>query len=173
MATKESKQEVVNELVGLLKSTGAVYVADYKGISVKQVSELRRAFKKEGLSYKVYKNTLVKRAMSEVGGFDNIFPILENQNGYVFAGEELGKPAKVFLDFLKTNKLPQFKGALVDGALFDENSLDALSKMKTKNEILGEVIGLLLSPISNVVGALQAQGSNIVGALKTIAEKEN
>lgn len=173
MATKESKQEVVNELVDILKNTGAVYIADYKGISVKQVSELREAFRKEGLSYKVYKNTLVKRAMTEVGGFENVFPLLENQNGYVFAGEELGKPAKILLEFLKNNKLPQFKGALVDGALFDGNSLETLSKMKTKNEILGEIVGLLLSPITNVVGALQAQGSNIVGALKTIAEKEN
>jgi len=173
MATKESKQEVVNEIVGILKNSGGVYVADYKGISVKQVSAMREAFRKEGLTYKVYKNTLVKRAMSEVGGYDDIFPILENQNGYIFAGEELGKPASILSEFLKTNKFPQFKGALIDGALYDSSTLEALSKMKTKNEILGEIVGLLLSPITTVVGALQAQGSNIVGALKTIAEKEN
>lgn len=173
MATKENKQAKVEELVEILKNSDGVYVAEYKGIGVKDVDALRNEFRKEGLSYVVYKNTLVKRAMKEVGGYDNVFPLLENQNAYVFIKDEFGKPAKIYKEYLKTHKFPQFKGALIDGALFDENSLDLLSTMKTKNEVIGDIIGLLLSPISTIVGGLQAQGSNIVGAIKTIAEKEN
>ncbi len=173
MATKETKQAVVEELVEILKNSDAVYIAGYKGINVKSVNALRNAFRKEGLAYKVYKNTLVKRAMQEVGGYDSAFHLLEEQNAFIFVKEELGKPAKVLKDFLKDNKLPQFKGALIDGAFFDGDSLDTLSSLKTKNEVIGDILGLLLSPMSNVVSALQAQGSNILGAVKTIAEKEN
>ena len=173
MATKENKQAIVQELVEILKNSDGVYIANYKSISVKTVDSLRTAFRKEGLSYKVYKNTLVKRAMQEIGGYDEVFPLLEEQNAFVFIKDELGKPAKVYKEFLKTNKQPQFKGALIDGAFFDGGSLEALSTMKTKNEVIGDIIGLLLSPISTIVSGLQAQGSNIVGAIKTIAEKEN
>lgn len=173
MATKETKQAVVQELVEILKNSDAVYIAGYKGINVKSVNALRNAFRNEGLAYKVYKNTLVKRAMQEVGGYDSAFHLLEEQNAFIFAKEELGKPAKVLKDFLKDNKVPQFKGALIDGTFYDENSLDALSTLKTKNEVIGDILGLLLSPMSNIVSALQAQGSNILGAVKTIAEKEN
>lgn len=173
MATKENKQAAVEELVEILKNSDAVYIAGYKGINVKSVTDLRNAFRKEGLGYKVYKNTLVKRAMQEVGGYDSAFHLLEEQNAFIFAKEELGKPAKVLKDFLKDHKQPQFKGALIDGSFYDNTSLDTLSSLKTKNEILGDIIGLLLSPITTVVGALQAQGSNILGAVKTIAEKEN
>lgn len=173
MATKETKQVIVDEIVENLKNSDAVYIAGYKGIKVKQVDELRSMFRKEGVTYKVYKNTLVKRAMENVGGYESAFPLLEEQNAYVFIKDELSKPAKVFKEFLKSNKVPHFKGALVEGALYDENSLDRLASLKTKDEVIGDIIGLLLSPITNIVGGLQAQGSNIVGAIKTIAEKEN
>lgn len=173
MATIENKQAIVNEIVEILKDSQGVYIADYKGTSVKIVDALRIEFRKEGLTYKVYKNSLVKRAMTQVGGYDSVFPLLEEQNAYVFVKDEFGKPAKIYKEFIKANKLPKFKCAVIDGALFDGNSLDTLSTMKTKNEVIGDIIGLLLSPISTIVSALQAQGSNIVGAIKTIAEKEN
>ena len=173
MATKAEKQATVEELVGTLNESGAVYLAEYTGMSVAEVSELRSEFRKEGINYKVYKNTLVKRAMEEVGGYSEAYSLLENQNGFAFVGEDLGKPAKILKEFIKShNDRPKFKGAVVDGTLFDENQLDALASLKSKNELIGDILGLLMAPINNVVGALQAQGSNVVGAIKTIAEKE-
>jgi large subunit ribosomal protein L10 len=109
--------------------------------------------------------------MEKVGGYDDIIPSLVEQNAFAFVEEELSAPAKVLKDFIKDNNKPQFKAAMVDGDFYGEDKLDVLAAMKSKNEIIGDVLGLLMAPLSNIVGALNSQGSNLVGAVKTIAEK--
>jgi large subunit ribosomal protein L10 len=97
---------------------------------------------------------------------------LNEQNAFAFVEEELSAPAKVLKDFIKeNNNKPQFKAAIVDGEFYGEDKLDALASMKSKNEIIGDILGLLAAPMSNVLGAINAQGSNLVGAVKAIAEK--
>ena len=113
----------------------------------------------------------MKLAMEKVGGYDDIIPSLTKQNGFAFVEEELSAPAKVLKDFIKDKNKPKFRAAIVHGEYFGEDKLDTLVAMKSKNEIIGDVLGLLMAPINNVIGALNAQGSNIVGAVKTIAEK--
>jgi large subunit ribosomal protein L10 len=173
MATKAQKQAVFQELVEVLGKSEAVYLTNYSGMSVAQISELRKQFRKHGITYKVYKNTIVQKAMESLGGYDDIFPYLQEQTAFAFMSGDNAKPAKVLKDFLKTGDKPKFKAAIVDGSVFPEDRLDMLAAMKTKEEVLGDIVGLLLSPIQTIVGGLQAQGSNIVGALKTIADKEN
>jgi len=136
------------------------------------MGNLRGKFREGNVLFKVYKNTLIKRAMDDLGGYDDLYPHLAEQNGFAFVDEELAAPAKVFKDFIKENNKPKFKAALIDGDYYDENQLDALAAMKSKSEVIGDIVGLLMAPISNVVSGLQAQGSNIAGALQTIAEKE-
>lgn len=171
MPTAE-KRAVLDEITEHLRSANALYVAKYTGMSVAEANKLRGAFRKGDVFFKVYKNKLMKLAMEEVGGYDDIIPTLNEQNGFAFVEEELSAPAKVLKDFIKeNNNKPQFKAAIVDGEFYGGNKLDALAAMKSKNEIIGDVLGLLMAPITNVVGGLQAQGSNIVGAVKTIAEK--
>jgi len=170
MPTAE-KRAVLDEITEHLKKSNAVYIANYSGMSVDKANELRGAFRKGNVFYKVYKNKLMKLAMEEVGGYDDIIPELTQQNGFAFVEEELSAPAKVLKDFIKDNDKPEFRAAIIDGEYFGEDKLDALAAMKSKNEIIGDVLGLLMAPITNVVGALNAQGSNIVGAVKTIAEK--
>ena len=170
MPTAE-KRAVLDEITENLKNSNAIYIANYSGMSVDEANALRGAFHKGNVFFKVYKNKLMKLAMEEVGGYDDILSSLTEQNGFAFVEEELSAPAKVLKDFIKDNKKPEFKAALVDGEFYGGDKLDALAAMKSKNEIIGDVLGLLMAPITNVVGALNAQGSNIVGAVKTIAEK--
>ena len=170
MPTSE-KRAVLDEITANLKNSNAIYIANYSGMSVDEANQLRGAFRKGNVTYKVYKNKLMKLAMEEVGGYDDILPVLTQQNGFAFVEEELSAPAKVLKDFIKDNKKPEFRAALIDGEYFGEDKLDTLAAMKSKNEIIGDVLGLLMAPITNVVSALNAQGSNIVGAVKTIAEK--
>lgn len=172
MATKEEKDVVVAELAERLKASTAVYLTDYTGMTVAQISQLRREFRKAGITYKVYKNTMVKRAMGQIGGYDAIYPSLNEQTAYAFATDP-SQPAKVLKAFLKDSEKPKFRAAIIDGAVFGENQLDALSTMKSKDEVIGDIMGLLLSPIRNVLGALQAPGSTLAGAVQTIAEKQN
>lgn len=173
MATKEQKQAVIDELVEILNNNEAIYLTNYKGMSVAQISALRKEFRKNGVTYRVFKNKLVQKAMENIGGYDDVFPHLEEQTAFAYMTGDSARPAKVLKEFLKKADKPQFKAAMIEKSFFGSNQLDALSTMKSKDEVIGDIIGLLLSPMSNVVGALQAQGSTLVGAIKTIAEKEN
>lgn len=173
MATKAQKDAVISELVDVLKGSDAIYLTNYQGMSVAEISSLRKEFRIKGVSYKVYKNTLIKKAMDKVGGYDAVYPFLEEQTAFAFVSGDAAIPGKVLKEFLKKGEKPAFKAAYVDGSLFKSDKLDALASMKSKNEVLGDIIGLLLSPMSNVVGALQSQGTTIAGAIKTIAEKKN
>jgi large subunit ribosomal protein L10 len=171
MATLEQEKVVTEELIERLKTSDAVYLTDYSGMTVAEINNLRKVLRKEGITYTVYKNKLVKRAMDEIGGYDNVYHLLVDQTAYAFASGDPAIPAKVLKKYLKDKKKPSFKAAFIEGALFDAEKLDMLSAMKSKEEVIGDIIGLLLSPIQNIVGGLQAQGSNILGAVKTISEK--
>lgn len=171
MPTLSEKKAVVEEITEQLNSSNAVYITKYSGMSVSDMGKLRGKFRDGNVRFKVYKNTLIKRAMETIGGYDELFPHLEDQNGFAFVDEELAAPAKVLKDYIKEHKKPEFKAALIDGDFYSEDQLDTLAAMKSKNEVIGDIMGLLLSPITNVVGGLQAQGGNIAGAIKTIAEK--
>lgn len=170
MPTAE-KKAVLNEITENLKNSSAVYITNYSGMSVADVNKLRGAFRKGDIRFKVYKNKLVKLAMEQVGGFDAIIPSLVEQNAFAFVAEDLSAPAKVLKDFIKEANKPKFTAAFVDGEFYDESKLDALASMKSKNEIIGDILGLLMAPMANVVGALNAQGSTLAGAIQTIAEK--
>lgn len=173
MATKEQKQAVIDELIEILNNNEAVYLTDYKGMSVAEISTLRKEFRKSGVTYRVFKNKLVQKAMESIGGYDAVFPHLEEQTAFAFMNGDNSRPAKVLKEFLKKGDRPAFKAAMIEKSLFGSNQLDTLSTMKTKDEVIGDIIGLLLSPMLNVVSALQAQGSTIVGAIQTIAKKDN
>jgi len=171
MPTLAQKKEVVEEITEHLNSSSAVYIANYKGMSVPEINALRGKFREGDIRFKVYKNTMIKRAMDDVGGYDDLYPYLAEQNGFAFVDEELAGPAKVLRDFSKEHNKPKFKAALIDGDFYGEDQLEVLASMKSKSEVIGDIIGLLLSPVSNIVGGLQAQGSNIAASIKTIAEK--
>lgn len=172
MPTLSEKKAVVEEITDKLSNSNAVYIANYSNMSVEDMGNLRGKFREGNVLFKVYKNTLIKRAMDDLGGYDDLYPHLVEQNGFAFVDEELAAPAKVLKEFIKENNKPSFKAALIDGDYYDENQLDTLASMKSKSEVIGDILGLLMAPISNVVSGLQAQGSNIAGALQTIAEKE-
>lgn len=171
--TRDQKADAVGVIQEQLEAKNTVYVTDYKGLTVEQVNDLRNRFRDAGVDYKVVKNTLLRLAMDRIGGYDDIYAHLNGPTA-VALSDEPAAPARVIKKFLEDVKaeLPQLKAAYVDGAIFEGNQIEALASLKSKDELIGDILGLLLSPITNVVGGLQAQGQNIVGALKTIAEKE-
>ena len=115
MPTAE-KRAILDKISETLQNSGALYVTKYQGMSVAQANKLRGAFRKGNVHYKVYKNKLMKMAMQEVGGYDEMLPLLTDQNAFAFVDEELSAPAKVLKDFIKENNdKPEFKAALIDG----------------------------------------------------------
>lgn len=171
MPTLAEKKAVVEEITEDLNGAGAVYITNYSGMSVKEINDMRGEFFKGDIKYKVYKNTLMKRAMEEVGGYEDLYSHLVEQNGFAFVEEELAAPAKVIKKLFEETEKPKFKAAIIDGDYYGEDELNTLAAMKSKSEVIGDIVGLLLAPVSNVVSALQAPGQNIAGALETIAEQ--
>lgn len=172
--TRTQKAAEVDAIAEKLEQTPTIYLTNYSGLTVAQANELRGKFREAGVEYKVIKNTLLKLAMDRLGGYEDLYDQLNGPTAVAFT-EEPSAPARVIKKFLKEMKseLPSLKGAHVEGAVFDQDALDALARLKSKTEILGEIISLLMSPLTNIVGGLQAQGSTLLGAIKTISEKEN
>ncbi|NND73033.1 MAG: 50S ribosomal protein L10 [Rhodothermales bacterium] len=170
--TKNQKTVVIDEMVSLLENTQTVYLTNFSGLSVDESTALRDRFAEKGVEFKVVKNTLLKLAMERVGGFDDLYDHLIGPTG-VALSEEPASPAKVIKAFAKDNSkdLPELKAALVDGSLYNGTALDMLASLKSKDELLGDIVGLLLSPMTNVVGAVTSPGSTLVGVIKEIAAK--
>ena len=141
---------------------------------MEQTNAFRKLCYKNGIEYKVVKNTLIKKALATLKTDYTPFDekkVLKGFSGIMFS--ESGKaPAKVIKDFRKDGEKPAFKAASVDTSLFiGEDSLDLLSKLKSKNELIGDIIGLLQSPAQNVVSALQSGGNKLSGIVKTLSER--
>lgn len=170
--TKAQKVEAVGQLVDRLQESPTIYLTNYSGLTVEQATELRNRFREAGVEYRVVKNTMLRLAMEQVGGFDPLYDALSGPTAVAFA-EEASAPARVMKKFLDETKLeiPSLKAASIEGAVYEADALEVLSKLKSKSELIGDIIGLLQAPITNVVGGLQAQGSNLVGSIKAIAEK--
>ena len=174
--TREEKGIIIQELTGKFASTPYFYITDASGLSVAKTNDLRRKCYDSGIEYVVVKNTFIQKALETLDTDYTSFneSVLTGFSGIMFHPESGKAAATLIKDFLKANKDSiKLKGASIDGGLFiGHDQLDTLSKLKSKAEMVGEVIGLLQSPAKNVIGALQSGGQNLAGILKTLSEKE-
>ena len=177
--TRDEKKVIIDGLTEKFKENPFFYITDASGFSVAQINAFRRTCYDRGVEYKVYKNTLIKKALENL---DSDYSKLSEEalkgfSGIIFSKETSNLPAKVLLDFRKKlgkkEVRPLFKGAGIDSDVFiGEANLEVLSTLKSKNELLGDLIGLLQSPAKNLVSALLSGQNNITGVLKTLAERE-
>jgi large subunit ribosomal protein L10 len=170
--TKTEKETVVAEIAQMLDANTIVYLTNYSGLTVSQADDLRNRFRNAGVSFKVYKNTLVRLAMEERPAYSELLEYLKGPTAIAFGGEP-SAPARVIRDFLKDESAtrPEVKAVYIDGAFYGEGSLDTLASLKSKDELIGDVVGLLLAPISNVVGKVQAPARNLAAAIREIADR--
>ncbi|UII21800.1 50S ribosomal protein L10 [Fulvivirga ligni] len=175
--TRQEKAEIIDSLTEKFNNNPHFYITDAAGLSVAQVNAFRRVCFEKGVEYGVYKNSLIKKALANVEGeFDGLDESLKGFSGIIFSNEVANLPGKVITEYRKKQgaKKPLLKAASIDkDFFFGEENLKILSELKSKQELIGEVIGLLQSPAKNVVSALQS-GKNILGGLiKTLSEREN
>ena len=175
--TKQEKTQVISELAQRFSETINFYFADASGLTVAEINKFRRICFEKGVEYNVYKNTLIKKALETLdtnySSFDDT--VLKGFTGIIFSKGSGNLPAKVIKEFRKAGggDKPLFKGASIDTDLFIGNDqLDALSKLKSKFELIGDVIMLLQSPAKNVISSLQSGQNKLAGILKTLSERE-
>ncbi len=178
---REEKQTLVDELSEKFQSHNAFYIADASGMSVAKINDFRRLCFNRGLEFKVYKNSFIRKALDPLDGdTTEMDAALKGQSGVLFSKESGSAPAKLLKDFYKQQAYgrgvtpkPVLKGAYVAASIYTgADQLDTLSTIKGKNELIGEVIGLLQSPAKNVISALSSGGNILAGLLKTLSEKE-
>ncbi|MCX8482056.1 MAG: 50S ribosomal protein L10 [Crocinitomicaceae bacterium] len=171
--TKEQKAQYIDELAAELSTAGVFYLADTSELTVETINQLRRRCFQSNIRLKVVKNTLLSKAMNQVEGKDygQLQEVLAGPTSIMFS--EVGNlPAKIIKDFRKKSAKPILKGAFIDEAIFiGDEQLDTLVSLKSKEELVGEIIGLLQSPAKNVISALKGQGGKIAGILKTLEER--
>jgi large subunit ribosomal protein L10 len=173
--TREEKVEVVKDLSELLSRRPNVYVTEAGGLTVAQMSELRGMCFKAGIELRVVKNTLLRKAMeASAGDYSAVFPALKQQTSVFFVGEDFKEPAKLIKKFRgKKGVKPALKAAYIDGSTFlGDASLAQLEELKSKEELLGEVMTLLQSPMLRLLGQLNSGSNMITGVLKTLEERE-
>ncbi|RED99505.1 50S ribosomal protein L10 [Marinoscillum furvescens] len=174
--TREEKAQLIAGLTEKFQQTDHFYITDTSGLTVAEINKFREMCFNKGVEYKVVKNTLIKKALDGIeGDYSELDNVLKGFSGVMFVNENANVPAKVIKDFKKEDKdqRPKFKAASIDSDIFiGEDQLDALSKLKSKQELIGEVITLLQSPAKNVVSALQSGGDTLAGLVKTLSERE-
>jgi large subunit ribosomal protein L10 len=174
MATRAEKDQAITELIGVIESTNVLYLTDASSMSAESTSDLRRACHKGGIRMKVVKNTLLRKAMEGVEGKDysELYPTIVGQTAILFA-EKGNAPAKLIKDFRKKGTRPALKSAWIDQAVFiGDDQLVMLSELKGREELIGDIIGLLQSPMKNVISALQGGGGHkIAGLVKALQER--
>lgn len=171
---KADKSTVVAELTETFKTNSFVYLTDTTGLTANQTNQLRRMLFERGVEMRMVKNTLLRIAMEQSGkDFGDLKGILKGTT-CVMTAESQKAPAQSIKDFRATSPNVLLKGAWIDNSVFiGDDQLMALIKLKSREELIGEIIGLLQSPIKNVIGALQASGPQKIGGLIKALEERN
>ena len=173
---RSEKQTIIDNLIQEINSYNHFYLTDISGLNSEKTSDLRRTCFQKDVKLIVVKNTLLKRALdASEKNAEEIFVALKGNTSLMFSNTG-NVPAKLIQDFRKKNKRlekPVFKAAYVEESVYvGEDQLNLLINLKSKEELIGDVIALLQSPAKNVISALQSGGQTIVGVLKTLSEKE-
>ena len=170
--TREEKNQFIDNLTIKLNEANIFYLADIAGLDAVNSSKLRRSCFSGDIQLEVVKNTLLKKALEKAeGNYDELYDILAGNTSIMFSTVGNG-PAKIIKEFRKKSDKPILKGAFIEEAIYigDEN-LDFLTSIKSKEELIGDIIALLQSPVKNVVSALQSSGGTLAGIVKTLSER--
>jgi large subunit ribosomal protein L10 len=170
--TKDEKNQLIEALTEQINNNDIIYIADTSELNAEKTSSLRRLCFSKNITLTVVKNTLLKRAMEQSNkNLDELYSTLKGPSSLMF-GEAGNAPAKLIKEFRKTSDKPILKGAWIQEATYlGDDQISVLASLKSKNELIADIIALLQSPAKNVIGALQSGGQNISGILQTLSER--
>jgi len=170
---RPEKESVVRDFEADFKAATSVYVADYQGMTVEQISELRRAMRAERIKMRVAKNTLVRRA-AQASGFEALSSVLVGPNAFIFGFDDPVAPARVIREFKRKSKLekPAVGGFILDGNVLPADQFDAVASLPSKQELVARVVGSVQAPLANFVFTLQGILREFVGTVTAIADQK-
>lgn len=169
---KEEKHEVVLALTEQIQEYGNFYITDTANLTVAKVNAIRRKCFESDIKMQVAKNTLIRKAMEAAGGdYSEMYDVLKGSSSIMFS-KTANAPAKLIKQLRKQGDKPVLKAAYIDSAVFiGDNQLDALVNLKSREELVADIIALLQSPAKNVISGLQSGGNKLAGIVKTLQER--
>lgn len=172
MITKQRKQLIVTDLAEKFSKSSGFYLVDFVGMNVADSIKIRRVFKKMNVDYRVAKNTLVLRALKEVGDYQLPSDIFTGQTAIIFSYDDPVSPAKTLKEIIDKSNKPVFKGAYIDGQFFDSKQLKTVASLPTKQDIMASIVGSLHAPISGIVGSINAVMRDLASVIEEVAKKQ-
>lgn len=169
---RPEKEKIVEQVAEKMKRAQAVYFTEFQGMTVEQSQALRNELRKAGIEYKVVKNTLIKKAIERANLSDKLFSVLKNTTAIAFGYDDPIAPAKILKKFSEENDKLKFKGASVNGQVFDHTQLATIASMTNKAENIGKAIGIINQTIASVPMTINAVMRNLVSVLDQIAKQK-
>lgn len=169
---REEKEQIISSLVENLSKYNCFYLTDISSLTVEKTNQLRRLCFDKNVKLNVAKNTLIQKALEKLeGDYTGLFPALKGSTAIMYS-DTGNVPAKLIKEFRKKSERPLLKGAWIDSSVFlGDSQLDSLVSLKSKDELIADIIALLQSPAKNVISGLQSGGQKLSGILKTLEEK--
>ncbi len=173
MKTRKEKEQIVAKLQDRFSESANFYLADMSSLNVNDTNDFRKRCYERGVEIQVVNNNLIKKAMENANIVDqDIHDIIKGPSSVMFA-EDINAPAKIIQEFRKEHEMPLLKGAYIEEALYiGDDKLETLANLKSKEDLIGDVVSILQSPMKNVVSALQSGGNKLSGIVKTLSERE-
>ena len=170
--TREEKNNLIDQLADRISNSSHFYITDISNLTSIQSNKLRRLCFAKDVTVQLAKNTLIKKALEKVEGeFDEMYSVLKGNSAILFS-ETANTPAKLIKQFRKTSEKPVLKAAYIDSSIYlGDDQLTTLANLKSREELIGDIIGLLQSPAKNVISALQSGGNKLSGILKTLESR--
>lgn len=172
MITKEQKKVVVAELADMLREATSLYFVDFTGMTVATDQAFRNELRKKGVTMRVAKNTLIIRALADVGGYDIEDSKLAGQTAVIFGGADPIAPAKIIRQYFEKGEKPKLKVAVVEGQVFDGTQLKQVSELPTREDLISAMIGSIHAPISGIVGSINAVMRDVASLVEEVAKKK-
>jgi large subunit ribosomal protein L10 len=172
MITIQKKHEIVDDLVGRFKRANGYYLVDFMGMTVSAAIRFRRDLKKNGMEYKIAKNSLIKRALQETGGSPIPDKNFFGASGVVFGYADPLAPSKIIKEHFEKSERPKLKAAVIEGVFYDGSQLKTIAALPSKPDIISGIIGSLHAPISGIVGSINAVMRDVAYIIEEVAKKK-
>ncbi|HPT79116.1 MAG TPA: 50S ribosomal protein L10 [Candidatus Atribacteria bacterium] len=171
MSAREEKVRIVEEIKQKLSQSSSAVLVDYRGLTVEEVTQLRKQFRENNVDYKVYKNTLTELAAKELG-YDELIPYLAGPTAIAFGVKDPVAPAKILTENIKKLKKMELKAGLIDGKVIDVDGVKALAELPSREELIAKMLGSMNAPITGLVRVLNGPIRGLVVALNAIREQK-
>jgi large subunit ribosomal protein L10 len=169
---RSQKEQIVAEVAEIAGRAQGLFFTDFTGLTVGQATELRREFRKSGVEYKVVKNTLIRKALEQVAGYDRVFPSLAGPTGVAFAFDDPIAPAKIIHKFAEKHKKLSLKACVIERVVYEGSRLEELAKMPSRKELMAALLGSIQAPLAGVPNVLQAVIRDLVSVIDEVGKKQ-